>query len=149
LPGVPFASYLAPLPAAARLGLRDRVCVCVCLTRVAAPQLPASARVLDLSLNRKASLLLVTCADQRLRLFELGPRRALAPEATPSPSRLVEALASKVGWGPTCAACRVMKHACAQDHAGATSCMPHEWAAGAGHCGDWEGLRACSARLAS
>lgn len=36
-------------------------------------QLPNSARVTDLVLNRKGDLLLATCQDQRVRMFELAP----------------------------------------------------------------------------
>ncbi|KAG2433509.1 hypothetical protein HYH02_012627 [Chlamydomonas schloesseri] len=42
-------------------------------------RLPNSARVTDLVLNRKGDLLLATCGDQRVRLFELAPPAAAAP----------------------------------------------------------------------
>ncbi len=66
--------------------------------------MPNCSRVLDLVLNRKGSLLLATCQDQRVRMYDVaaapsggaaGAGAACGVEP-PSDAQLAEALASKV-----------------------------------------------------
>lgn len=59
-------------------------------------QLPHSGRVMDLVLNRKGTLLLATCADQRVRMYEVASRESLASENVPTETQLLEALANRV-----------------------------------------------------
>lgn len=78
-------------------------------------QVPNCSRVLDLVLNRKGSLLLATCQDQRVRMYDVAaaPAGGVAGGVEPpSDAQLAEALASKVRrrmWGHVllCSGCGV------------------------------------------
>ncbi|GIL86888.1 hypothetical protein Vretimale_15568 [Volvox reticuliferus] len=58
-------------------------------------RLPNSARVVDLVLNRKGTLLLATCTDQRVRMYEVLNRESLADADMPTEAALAEALANR------------------------------------------------------
>ncbi len=51
--------------------------------------------MVDLVLNRKGTLLLATCTDQRIRMYEVAARSSLAEADVPTEAQVAEALANR------------------------------------------------------